>query len=620
MKANKLDNLSDISNIVVSSDAQGKPLSYLFSHEWDFSYDKKMNINADGVVRFTYIDVNYRKQVQFLISEIVDIKTSSLAFIVRARTLLVKIMETIGSSDVSLLDRFDAYNVFINRIKEEKLSVSYVKNIFTFINSLNDLGYCARFYESPKKEADKISTNKDVNQAIAIPERLMVNILNVAVDMVEKYSDYGSKISSAYDMYFDELDRYKKSGKDTKHFKRDVGYKIKHEVPYSDFTLDGKSYFAKDIQTACMIVCSAFSGVRVSEGFSLNHLSYKEKEYNNFVIPIIEGESSKGRTNGIPIKESWVCHPVVYKALKLAYEITGYSRKRLRHKFRGNPHRLKQVESAFILVSLNESKNVSPISFNEQFIKFMNDHEIYANEEDIVEFDTLNPERKGELKSGKFLPKLSHHDFRRTFAVFVVRNRLGNLMCIKQQFKHTNIIMSAWYANNSDMARELDMSVDSELKEMIDEANISVTTDMLFDIYNSETLSGLRGNEIIKERESLPYKGKIYVSREDIEERVRANQISVVEHPTGYCFNPKCDRICSSDRSTKTCSHEVVTRDKALKRANFRIRLIDRFNALNNGQFQMGNILTDILLKIKSIELVLSDHNIDFESFHGKVS
>lgn len=134
MKANKLDNLSDISNIVVSSDAQGKPLSYLFSHEWDFSYDKKMNINADGVVRFTYIDVNYRKQVQFLISEIVDIKTSSLAFIVRARTLLVKIMETIGSSDVSLLDRFDAYNVFINRIKEEKLSVSYVKNIFTFIN------------------------------------------------------------------------------------------------------------------------------------------------------------------------------------------------------------------------------------------------------------------------------------------------------------------------------------------------------------------------------------------------------------------------------------------------------------------------------------------------------
>jgi hypothetical protein len=127
----------------------------------------------------------------------------------------------------------------------------------------------------------------------------------------------------------------------------------------------------------------------------------------------------------------------------------------------------------------------------------------------------------------------------------------------------------------------------SELKEMIDEANISVTTDMLFDIYNSETLSGLRGNEIIKERESLPYKGKIYVSREDIEERVRANQISVVEHPTGYCFNPKCDRICSSDRSTKTCSHEVVTRDKALKRANFRIRLIDRFNALNNGQFQL---------------------------------
>lgn len=619
MIASELHKLSDNSNIVISSDTQGKPLSYLFSDEWDFSYDKKMKINDDGIVRFTHIDVNYRKQVQFLICEIVDIKESSLASIVRARTLLVKIMDIIESSDVSLLDRFDVYNKFINRIKAEKLSISYIQNIFTFINSINELGYCERFYESPKKEATKIANNKNVNQAIAIPERLMVNMLNVAVGIVEKYSDYGSKISSAYDLYFDELEQYKESGKNTKHFKRDVGCKIRHEIPYSEFELDGKSYFAKDIQTACMIVCSAFSGVRVSEGFSLNHLSYKEKEYNNFVIPIIEGESSKGRTNGIPMKESWVCHPIVYKALKLAYEITDFSRKRLRDKFKDNPHRLKQVESAFIVVSLNEAKNVSPISFNEQFVRFMSDHGISANDEDIVEFDKLNPERKGELKSGEFLPKLSHHDFRRTFAVFVVRNRLGNLMCIKQQFKHTNLIMSAWYANNSDMARELDMSVDSELKEMIDEANISVTTDLLFDIYNSETLSGIRGNEIVKERESLPYKGKIYVSREDIEERVRGNQISVVEHPTGFCFNPKCDRICSSDRSTKTCSHEVVTRDKALERADFRIRLIDRFNALNNGQFQMGNILTDILLKIKSIESVLSDHNIDFEPFHGKV-
>ena len=217
------------------------------------------------------------------------------------------------------------------------------------------------------------------------------------------------------------------------------------------------------------------------------------------------------------------------------------------------------------------------------------------------------------------MPKLSHHDFRRTFAVFVVRNKLGNVMTIKEQYKHTNIIMSNWYANNSHMARDMDMELDLELQELMDQANIFVTTNVLFDIYNSETLSGVRGKEIMNERIDGTYKGTYFISREDIEERVRNNNISIVEHPTGYCFNPSCDRICSSDRSSKTCKHEVITYDKALERSKFRERLIKRFNALNDGSSYMGNILADILLKIQTIEEVLIDHGISFIPFDSSI-
>ena len=57
---------------------------------------------------------------------------------------------------------------------------------------------------------------------------------------------------------------------------------------------------------------------------------------------------------------------------------------------------------------------------------------------DVDEFDLLNPTRKGTLHVGGFLPKLSPHDFRRTFAVFLVRNKLGNLMTLKLKIKGLN--------------------------------------------------------------------------------------------------------------------------------------------------------------------------------------
>ena len=71
-----------------------------------------------------------------------------------------------------------------------------------------------------------------------------------------------------------------------------------------------------------------------------------------------------------------------------------------------------------------------------------------ANTADVKEFDLLNPTRIGDLKVGKIL--VPHpHAFRRTFAVYLVRNRLGSLLDLKYQFKHMNVAMTSWYSNQS---------------------------------------------------------------------------------------------------------------------------------------------------------------------------
>ena len=180
------------------------------------------------------------------------------------------------------------------------------------------------------------------------------------------------------------------------------------------------------------------------------------------------------------------------------------------------------------------------------------------DEDDLKEFKLLNPTRADDVIDNK-LPKLSAHDFRRTFAVFLVRNKLGNIMTLKHQYKHLNTFMTMWYANHSEIAHDLDISLDEDLKNMIFEANIEITTEALYQIYNSDTLSGKEGERIIEERNKHEYYGVIYKAREVIEQEVRSEKISIVEHPTGYCLNPNCDRICASNLSTVTCQHEVTT-------------------------------------------------------------
>ena len=359
-----------------------------------------------------------------------------------------------------------------------------------------------------------------------------------------------------------------------------------------------------------------FSGVRISESLSFNKESYSEHKFADIIVPTLTGTISKTQEGGIPKRETWVTHPIAKKALELAYDLSEFARRHYKALYVDNEPILNSLDSAFLALAINYQKG-NPILRNTQrkLSDFFKRNNIISNQTDVDEFNLLNPERVGKLILGGYLPKQSSHDFRRTFAVFLVRNKLGNVMTLKHQYKHLNIVMTQWYMNNYELTKALDLIMDSELQELIKEANISVTTDSLFNIYNSETLSGKEGERIIEERDKSDYAGTLYQSRSEIERQVRSGSVSVVEHPIGYCFNPACTRICSSDRSSLVCQHEVITPEKAEGRLPFRERLIKRFNALNDGRFYMASIQTDMALKIEAIETTLSLHNIKFTPF-----
>ncbi|MBF4366167.1 hypothetical protein EAY40_28845, partial [Vibrio anguillarum] len=107
----------------------------------------------------------------------------------------------------------------------------------------------------------------------------------------------------------------------------------------------------------------------------------------------------------------------------------------------------------------------------------------------------------GSLKIGGSLPRLSPHDLRRSFVVFMVKKRLGNALTVKYQLKHRNTNMSNWYANYCELARTNQLLMDARLMSEFDVAIEASTVDAWDEIYNvSDTLSGAEGERIAQNK------------------------------------------------------------------------------------------------------------------------
>lgn len=618
----------DASDSAVTFDKEGNPLSYFEDDVWDFVGEQDVKFGGEHRVSFTSIDKRFKDEIKRVIHllYIQKKKQISISHINNYKFSLHNVSKIINSTNWSILDSDFAYRNFKEKLKSQRLSKSTVEQIATSIRFLFDNGLTKRFIDYDEGFLQLACKTKiTAKQYIAIPENMANKLFSCAIEIVEKYHPYMNQISMEYDEYFSAYEDYSKDRTRTRNFAKDVGKNIKSKIPFEEFKLCGEAKSAIDIQTACLLAVVGFSGVRITEALSFNPNSYNEIRFKDVVVPILKGMTSKANKRGVPYEATWVTHPIAKKALELAYHSSEFARKRhskrislldndmLKEKY------TKELSSAFVRLSVNKKGDgILSTSAGTRFRRFMKNHGVVATEADIEEFNTLNPTRHGNLSLGGYLPKLSPHDFRRTFAVFLVRNHLGNLMSLKYQYKHLNVAMSAWYANNSNLATIMDMALDSDLQDEIDKANIDINTETLYHIFNEEEiLSGKEGKRIMAEREK--HSKTIYQSREEIRTKVLNGTLSIVEHPTGYCVNPSCDRICASDKSTETCQHEIITRDKVIERGKKRDRLIIKFNSLNTKQFYMASILKNIEIEIKAIEKLLLEHKISFEPFKGNI-
>jgi len=634
-------------NPYVTFDSKGKGKSRLYDISWDFS---SLGQNKNKV-RFEHIEHQHRKNVQaYLFALMENKKRQSASEQVTVSTLLssVKYMNALicywGCSDFSLLSDKREWRNLKRNIKG-LWSESTLQGISSTINKMSDAGLTGRYVT--KKEYVRLKSKRVNQQHIALPEAIHAQVIFQVVECVEKYHSYRHSISSVMGKVIAFRDKeysfeLKKRGTKVLSqaqkitFNKRMSYNTdKMSKPYGipDFRVKFDGKWLHDLLRQCLICIGLFSGARKMELLSMNKDSYGTKDG----IPIISGYRSKDN-EGQPIYTTWNTHPIVKQALELAFDATQSIRQYHKEKLRLGMEQgdvsldefrygIEELDSAFIKCDLSSriinnyrlkvSNHTSGLG-----LKLFN---IRATVEDIKEFDLLNPSRAGTLNLGGTLPKFSLHDLRRSFAVFVVRNRLGNDQTVKYQLKHKNLNMSRWYTNYSALARINKLFMDEDLLRECDKAVEEATLDALDDIYNgSETLSGVEGEKIAERKmESLRKGEQVYMSRDDLRALLRSKEKALVILPTGgYCTSRDCERLCSMTdliEGKKNCG-KVITDKGAKRMAREREELIRSFRDMNAFEdYAYSTLLFARKKKILQIEQTLDTHKIPYKKFTDKI-
>lgn len=629
-------------NPFVTFDSAGIGKSRIFDKIWDFT---ALNQNKKKVP-FTSIPKQHRSNAQIYLSEYIaflkkerDDEHISVSLLLKYAYMISSIVRHAGISELSLLSQDRIWRQFKSQLRGHFSKDSF-RGYIGFLNQLNFAGLIDRHTTIAEFDEGFFRSDSDAKQSIALPSSMHIKTLEKTYETIEKYHPWRTQISNVMSQviaYRDEIYTENPSID-----MKNLSYKVNRfankltktvNIPDFESSIDGN--WVVNILKDCLICIAMFSGARKEELLSLSVDSYSELNG----ISIIKGLTSKAN-KGQPIYTTWNTHPIVKKALELAYDISNYARdihKRLieQHFTNGDIEEdkynrsMQEVSRAFISIDmgmnwyksmrteyqLNLTKGLGVDRFN-----------FVATPEDVEEFDLLNPSRCGELEVGGTLKKFSLHDFRRSFAVFMIRHRLGGLLTIKYQLKHKNLQMSDWYANYANLARIEGILMDNELMSLCDQAMEDAAVDALDDIYNLSTnLSGVEGERISKAKiEKLEQGEQIYLTRDELRQMVKLGEKSIVILPTGgYCTSPDCERLCSLtviSKKKKGCG-AVLTDSQARRKLKEHTALVKSFRGMNElNDYAYIKLLEGHKNKIKSIETILLAHKIDFTPFTDDVS
>lgn len=265
--------------------------------------------------------------------------------------------------------------------------------------------------------------------------------------------------------------------------------------------------------TAAYVVCDFFSGLRDSEMASLETGCYREQEgWDGAIYGWIHGTSYK--TENDPKPAEWMVPPVVKKALDLAERATApirvkaekqitalearlknntYAKPEVRQKDIKTLHNLNRCRHTLFLTESYKCKTINGMSganINRRLKVFAANLNLRVEASDM-EF----VQDRDQIEVGDIWP-LTPHQFRKTFAVNVAGNTLGDLRYLREHFNHWSLDMTLYYANSE--RNLIDQSLFEEILTERDEIQACIFAGWLD---TEKPLVGASASRIVEYRE-----------------------------------------------------------------------------------------------------------------------
>ncbi|MBU0911956.1 MAG: integrase, partial [Gammaproteobacteria bacterium] len=552
MELFKSQNWKELNEIIVSKDHFGSPASKFGDEYWDLSSSVDTKITNKKGIFFSEIASEYlcieMKLICFYWIYVAGkprsgpaIKTTTLISRHSKLNQIFKFLDSFAFKSIETLSHPLVFSEFCSFIKNQRYSDGNCRQIFLIAANLRrTVGVLPFAFSIPtdlsprelaKEYAAKDKLEKD--QFYAIPTRLMELIYGKALSIIEDVHPYRELIHSLltdlHDNYLlgkREVDVKIDSGQWQWLKRNDPAYRIEVNKfkPSKDreiiasyilgtpleqlVPINGSRFkgWITNVQTACYVVCAAFTGMRRSELYGLTADSFKARVFDNQEYYFLQSQHHK-MVQGRPQTCEWLTVPIASKAIELAEALSRNMRIQLLKD--GDPVRVHISDCLW----LNQCRKATfpnvrfEGSLRTHFNKIAKAAGAYITEIDLDEFKLINPNCNPQhadekIQLGKLWP-LTSHQCRRSFAVFAKRHDLCSSVAIKQQFKHLDVPTSDWYGEGGLDSKLSYFQLDVELKGFLRDVQHEMVTEKIHDWLNSkDELYGKMGRSIMKERKT----------------------------------------------------------------------------------------------------------------------
>jgi integrase len=344
------------------------------------------------------------------------------------------------------------------------------------------------------------------------------------------------------------------------------------------------------LRDSCLFWILLTTGMRIHEVLGIKRGAYRKETKDDEIYYYIETVSKKTYTG----LAEWIAPKIAIDAIKILERYSSDLQARVETDLAAararNDHaevdRLENITSKVCLTHNKKGSSVTVLSGN-------------------AVTDIRLPKLCTKIGSNW---KLSSHQFRRTFANYVVHSQLGDIRALKDHFKHWSIQMTALYAYND--------KLDQELFEELLREQYWVEEQIKSDWFglDSPLAGGAIAERIMKVRGDEDHI-KTFKTREDM---VRAYSGNIPIRATGIAWCTNDDDGCMGGKCD-ICDHGIIDKNN---QKHWEGMLIQQFDlsqmddigeagqaAAANGMARCENVLTSLGIDVDKMKVDIGNNN-----------